>query len=64
MRDRKTKKRATNISTTIREKRRMLITRNAINEIYRSFNLLIRSIDAMAIVEKVTCDIYVPAMRN
>jgi hypothetical protein len=42
----------------------MLITRNAINEIYRSFSLLIRLIDAMAMIEKVTCDIYVLVMRD
>jgi hypothetical protein len=42
----------------------MLITRNTINEIYRSFNLLIRSIDAMTIIGKVTCGIYVSVVGD
>ncbi len=42
----------------------MLIIRNAINKIYRSFNLLTRSIDAMAMVGEVTCDIYVPVVGD
>jgi len=42
----------------------MLITRNAINEINRSFRLLIRSIDAIAIIGEVTYDIYVPVVGD
>ncbi len=65
MRDRKTRKRAANMSTTIKgEEEKVLITRNAINEVYRSFNLLIRSIDAMAIIGEVTCGIYVLVVRD
>jgi hypothetical protein len=53
------------MSTTIKKKEeKVLIIRNAINEVYRSFNLLIRSIDAMAIIGEVTCGIYVLVVRD
>ncbi len=42
----------------------VLITRNAINEVYRSFKLLIGSIDAMPVVWEVTCGIYVPVVGD
>ncbi len=52
------------MSTTVRGGGEVLITRNAINEVYRSFSLLIRSIDAMAMVGEVTCGIYVPVVGD
>jgi len=42
----------------------VLITRNAVNEVYGSFSLLIRSIDAMPVVGEVTCGIYVPVVGD
>ncbi len=64
MRDRKTGRRTAGMSTTVRGGGEVLITRNAINEVYRSFSLLIRSIDAMAMVGEVTCGIYVPVVGD
>jgi hypothetical protein len=48
MRDRKAGGRVTGMSTTVRGG--VLITRNTINEVYRSFRLLIGSIDATPVV--------------
>ncbi len=64
MPDRKTRRRTSSMSTTVRGGGEVLITRNAINEVYRSFSLLIRSVDAMTMVEEVTCGIYVPIMGD